>query len=107
MAHSEVGVRCEGIRLLFALVRIEEDHRKTFLVQNYDLISTSLNLLKREASPRVILTLLDLITCCILKSSNQFNPENYSSSLNAIDLIQNTDFSYLEQFLQLDGANIY
>lgn len=83
--------------------RQNEDHRKTFLVQNYDLIKNALLVLKNETSLRIIRVILQLIECSILKRIDEYS---YDPESEFVD-VQNIDFSFLDQFISYDGIEIY
>lgn len=48
----------------------EDQHRKVFLIQNYELVRTSISVLRNEYSERIVPILLDIITLCLTKSVN-------------------------------------
>ena len=80
----------------------EVDHRKIFLIQIYDLVKTSLKVLRNETNPRIILTLHLLIVNSIVKDINQYELYDHQQT----DL-QNIELSYLDQFFQYEGVEIY
>ena len=75
MAHNDLEARIEASNLMFSLLRLfshsaEDSHKKEFLIQNYELIRTAINVLKNESSERVTPILLDII---ILSVTRHFN----------------------------------
>jgi hypothetical protein len=81
MMHADSTVRFESLRLLLIMIKQQSDHRKVFLIQNYDIIKNSLSILGSETNPRVCVVLLDLIAYSILKYTGEFNANDINSCL--------------------------
>lgn len=98
----------ESVMLMIALLKQQRDHRKEFLVQNYDLIKVALELLKSELCPRLVFQVLDLITFSVVRDTELLlnnieglNPEGPET------VLQNVELPFLLQFFQYDGIDIY
>jgi hypothetical protein len=101
MAHNDVEARLQAAMLMFSLLRVfshsgEDQHRKVFLIQNYELIRTSLSVLKNEYSERIVPVLLDIITLSVTKSFSLDESRVLAKALDAMKNYNNVEFSYLE-----------
>lgn len=105
IVHQDPAVRIEGILLMVALLRQQTDHRKEFLVQNYDLVKTGLKLLKAERVARIAMSELDMITLSILRDSQTYNTE-FDPDLNGVNF-EHIFPSFLDEFHQNQGSAVY
>ena len=100
MAHNDLEARIQASNLMLSLLRIfshcpEDSHKKEFLIQNYDLIRTAINVLKNESSERVSPILLDIITLSVTRHF-ALDVQDYSAALNKMEDFSNVEFSYLD-----------
>ena len=65
--RNEIRLRNAALLLFSALLTYQRDHRKVFIIQNYDMIKTLLQVVKEEKVLRLLMIELDLIEKCFLK----------------------------------------
>jgi hypothetical protein len=76
MLCADNKAKCQSLLLVLTLLRQQEEHRKEFVVQNYDLIKSVINLLKGETVPRLVRIEIEVIAHCILRDTLSYNPLN-------------------------------
>jgi hypothetical protein len=59
--------------MMIALIQTQREHRKVFLIQNYDVIKTCIRLLREERVPRLVLRELELIFQSIILQPDGVN----------------------------------
>jgi len=73
LVHSDPKVRLEALRMMIALLQTQREHRKVFLIQNYDVIKTCIRLLREERIPRLVLRELELVFQAIILQPEGIN----------------------------------
>ena len=101
LADPDPAVRYECLLLLCALVGSQRDHRKVFLVQNYDVIKNLLQIINTEHTCRMVLLQFEIIEKAIIKNALLYDPEQ--------DFVEtrNVEMSFLNQFFLYDGVDIF
>jgi hypothetical protein len=105
MVHTDLRAKYFSVVLILVLLKQQSEHRKVFIIQNYDVIKTSINLLKSETSPRIVRLLIELVSHSILRDSSDFNPLNPHDP-KALEST-NIEHSFLEQFFNYNGSDVY
>ena len=73
LVHSDPKVRLEALRMMIALLQTQREHRKVFLIQNYDVIKTCIRLLREERIARLVLRELELVFQAIILQPEGIN----------------------------------
>lgn len=84
------------------LIRVQfEEHRKLFLIQNYNLVKTCLIVLQNEKIVRNISALIELIEFSFLKriENDDFDDDDVDP--------RNVRMTFVDQFMQYDGPEIF
>lgn len=104
MVHTDLRARYNSMILLLALLRQQEEHRKVFIVQNYDIIKTVINLMKSERSQRLLRLEINLIAHSILRECKDYDSLNPQDAV-ALDPL-NIEMAFLEQFMSYKGHEV-
>lgn len=110
IAHNDPRVRQEAMTLMVALLQrqLGTEHKRVFLIQNYELVKTALNLLKNETVPRLMLVEHQLIVSSILREPAKMEDAAFCELIKSGQYSDGTvDFTFYDQFLQYGGLDIY